>query len=215
MLCDRTWTKLFISLARNRSCVTSVSPARHGKLTDAWRKLDDEARRGEARPRKYGNDQTPDVTYGDASRRYVDTELKTRVLRVYARVMAASPCVKRTSLMPRENATRFMGRVTWRERRQARARVRILRECTLHALRSCYSDVAAMTKSIHGHFGCIAPLHNAANSMNRAFSRLFIHKSLDRDVIWALFERSHSIFLENPSVFRILDLVSQNLLDLW
>ena len=74
--------------------------------------------------------------YGDASRRYADTELKTRVLRVCVQVMATSPCVKRTLLMPRENTTRFMGRVARRERRQARARIRILRGCTLHALRS-------------------------------------------------------------------------------
>lgn len=41
--------------------------------------------------------------------------------------MATSSCVKRTVLIPRENATRFMGRVARRERRQGHVHSRTLR----------------------------------------------------------------------------------------
>lgn len=68
-----------------------------------------EAQEGEE-ARKYGNDPDPfDIMYGDASRRYVDTKLKTRVSRVDTWIMVTLSCVKRTLLMLRENATRFMG----------------------------------------------------------------------------------------------------------
>lgn len=61
--------------------------------------------------RRHENMETTpfDIMYGDASHRYADTKLKTRVSRVDTWIMVTLSCVKRTPLMLRENATRFMG----------------------------------------------------------------------------------------------------------
>lgn len=85
-----------------------------------------EAQEGEE-ARKYGNDPDLfDIMYGDASHRYVDTKLKTRVSRVDTWIMVTLSCVKRTPLMLRENATRFMG-TSGVEETIDQGRVRILR----------------------------------------------------------------------------------------
>lgn len=68
-----------------------------------------EAQEGEE-ARKYGNEPDPfDIMYGDASHRYVDTKLKTRASTRDTWITVTLSCVKRTPLMLRENATRFMG----------------------------------------------------------------------------------------------------------
>lgn len=77
-------SKLFISMPYNRSCVTSVSPT-------AWRTeyvyvyALKKAGRGEARKYETASQPSqPIIMHGDASRRYVDTNLNLNIPRVAA-----------------------------------------------------------------------------------------------------------------------------------